>query len=349
MEDSVEKEESGISPGVVFLIALFSIGGLLFVGWVGSKADITGDVIRGQYNACCTVEPWDLSMAGYRQGTGVGSTAVCDASELPNQCCVRAGKDLFRSPVKLIYSIAGACREGGPAVNYPSYFSYPISTEKGYTACCTTSAWRNTQVGFTEASADKTTTQCSSFESLQTCCSRVATRHVGSPVNVIDTGYGACPQISYPAGEYTACCTIEVRSGAPSGTIRLPGQTTTETCSAFESMRDCCSRAGVERTLSANVRFIGAAQGACVKPEKSYPTAVSGYPICCTLETWQQSPIGYTQGTAKTTTESCTEGENPNMCCFRAGSERYGYAVKLLGLKQGGCSSPQQNFPLWIR
>jgi len=347
MEDSVETEDSGISPGVVFLIALFSIGGLLFVGWVGTKGDITGDVIRSPYSACCTVEPWDLSEAGYRQGTGITSTELCDGSELPNRCCVRAGKDRFKSPVKLIESGFGACREG-PSVNYPTYFDYPFAAAKSYNACCTTTAWRNSQLGFAMSGPEKTSTQCSQFESVENCCARVASRKVGSPVTVIDTNTGACPQVSYPVGEYDACCTIEVRSGAPAGIMRLEGETTTEKCSPFETIRDCCSRAGAVRTGS-SVRFIGALQRPCNPPETNYPAPVNGYPVCCTMETWRQSPSGYAQSTAKTSTENCVSGENPNMCCFRSGAVRYGQPVKLLGMKQGSCSVPQENFPVWTR
>lgn len=45
--ESVEKsEDSGISPGVVFLIALLSIGGLMFVSWMGSSSNsITGGAV----------------------------------------------------------------------------------------------------------------------------------------------------------------------------------------------------------------------------------------------------------------------------------------------------------------
>jgi len=349
MEESVETEDSGISPGVVFLIALLSVGGLLFVGWVGLKADVTGDVLRSPYSACCTVQPLTLSEAAYRQGTGVTSTELCEGSELPNRCCLRAGKDRFRSPVSLIESGFGACRQGGPQISYPAYFDYPFAAAKSYSACCTTTAWGNSQLGFAMSGPEKTTTQCSQFESVENCCARVASRKTGTPVSIIDTDVGPCPQMSYPAGEYDACCTIEVRSGAPTGTIRLPGETTSEKCSPFETIRDCCSRAGVQRTNS-DVRFIGAIQGTCNPPETNYPAPVSGgYPVCCTMETWQQAPIGYVQSTAKTSTESCASGENPNMCCFRSGVVRYGQPVKLLGMKQGSCSSPQENFPVWVR
>ena len=274
MEDSVETKDSGISPGVVFLIALFSIGGLLFVSWIGAKGSITGEVISAPYSSCCTVAPWGTSQAGYRDGTGITFSSICYSDELPSKCCLRSGKNKFMSPVKLLGSNWGTCLPAGPQVSYP---------------------------------------------------------------------YG-----QFSSNQYNICCTIKKWGGAPTGIIQGEGETTTESCSAQETPFECCARAGADRT-SSSVRVAGVRTGACSPPPVNYPAFVpqGGYPICCTYQSWLQSPSGYSQGTAKSSTQYCDQLDTPAQCCIRA----LGTPVKFLGARAGTCAVavPEQSYPTWIR
>jgi hypothetical protein len=275
MEEPVETEDSGISPGVVFLIALFSIGGLLFISWLGSDSSgITGNVVSAPYAACCTASPTGTSMAAYRQGTGQTWTSLCEKSETPSRCCMRAGKDRFRSPVSLLGSSPGTCEASSPEVVYP---------------------------------------------------------------------YG-----QYSLQMYNACCTIKKWGGAPAGLIQAEGLTNTEACNPQETPFDCCSRAGYERTHS-TIRVSGARLGNCNPPDVSYPSPMplGGYASCCTTQDWQQSPMGFAQGVARTHTEYCDSRETPAQCCIRVA----GHPIKLLGSRSGPCGSPTPDkyYPVWIR
>ncbi|MEM3154269.1 MAG: hypothetical protein QW165_01740 [Candidatus Woesearchaeota archaeon] len=279
MEDSVESdgksEDSGISSGVVFLIALVSIGGLMIVSWIGSDASVTGSaVVKAPYATCCTAQPWGTYAPGYRQGYAQSWTALCDARERPPSCCIRSGKERFMSPVSLLGSSPGTCESATPDIVYP---------------------------------------------------------------------YG-----QYSLNMYTACCTIKKWGGGPTGIIQSEGITTTQACNPRETPFECCARSGYEQTGS-TIRVSGARLGSCNPPETTYPAPapVGGYPACCTTQNWQQSPTGFAQSEARSTTQYCDQLETPNQCCLRI----FGAPIKLLGATYGTCSAPvlEQYYPIWVR
>ena len=72
--------------------------------------------------------------------------------------------------------------------------------------------------------------------------------------------------------------------------------------------------------------------------------------ICCTVETWQNSPIGYTQGNPVTQTFYCYPGQTMSGCCFEQASVFTDKPIKLLGVREGACEPgvPQQAYPVWI-
>ncbi|MBW3016189.1 hypothetical protein KY309_01090 [Candidatus Woesearchaeota archaeon] len=273
-----EKEHHGISPAILGIIALLSVGGLIFIGW---QANLTGKAISGPYFACCSVQPWGSSASGYRQGTTAVNTELCDPSELPNRCCVRAGRERYDAPVNLIGSSSGAC---SPSIAYPAY---PV----GYQACCTVQSCQRTPTGYSQGTA----------------------------------------------------------------------QTMSQSCNPSETLFECCSRAGVSR-LNLPVRVLGFKQGSCSSPEKAYPlgqgpvrtygaASTYAYAACCSFETWRQSPTGYTQGEAQTATGYCEPSETPSQCCRRAGALATPYPIKLLSYRMGSCepSVPEASYPVWVR
>jgi len=271
MEEAVEPEH-GLSPGALGLLALLSIGGLLFVGW---QASIVGNYISGPYEisgpyaACCSVEPWGSSQAGFRQGTGLTTTEVCKASELPQRCCVRSTRDRYSSPVRLLHAQVGTC---------------------------------------------------------------------------------SSPEMSYPLGDsasYSTCCTVETYRSAPTGYIQGESETTTEHCVSPESPKECCARAASSRTQF-SVRVLGARAGDCNPPQVSYPAPVNGYPACCSYSTWENSPVGYTQGNAETTDIYCDPIETLSQCCARSALQVSSKPIKLLGFKLGGCAPPEVSYPIWV-
>ncbi|GEM_PF-2524063 len=271
-----ENEEHHISPGVLALIAVISIGGLLFIGWQAST--ITGNVLSGPYYACCTVQPWGSSASGYRQGVTQTNTELCDQIELPNRCCVRAGRERYNSPVNLVSSSFGTC---SPAKSYPAY--YQAGQIANYRACCTVQSYQRSPVGYTQGTAE----------------------------------------------------------------------TTTENCELSESLFECCARAGTDR-LNLPVRVLGLKEGDCNAPEVSYPLGqvdMRGYSACCSFETWRNSPIGYTQGETMTRTGYCDDLESVSQCCIRTGTLSTNYPIKLIGSKMGGCqqTTPESSYPIWIR
>jgi len=149
---------------------------------------------------------------------------------------------------------------------------------------------------------------------------------------------------------YPACCTSQSWQRAPTGFISGTAQTKTEFCSPSESVTQCCSRASAARSEQ-TVRLLGGRRGSCVAPEVSYPVNFGGRAVCCTMNTWQHSPTGFTQGIAKTATEYCAKLETISQCCLRSGAERYDYPVRMLGFREGSCAPtvPERSFPVWIR
>jgi len=148
---------------------------------------------------------------------------------------------------------------------------------------------------------------------------------------------------------YAACCTTNTWYDSPTGISQGNAVTTTESCFSTETPSTCCARAATIRA-GLPVSVLGSKTGSCTAPETGYPATFGGYPVCCTLETWQNSPIGYTQGVAQTTTEFCGELETPSQCCLRTGSARYQLPVKLIGFRDGNCQPtyPQRSYPIRV-
>ncbi len=270
-----EEQPHHLSPGVIGLIALLSIGGLLFVGW---EAKVTGDGMTGAVSyissACCTFKTWEYSPQGERKSTSVTTTETCYPGETPTQCCAHAGKYIPKYPAEILSASPGVC--------VPPELSYPLGKYDQYSACCTTQTWRYAPSGFTQGIA----------------------------------------------------------------------QTTTERCHTSESSDNCCLRA-VSSKSTYKIRLLGSRGGQCDFPEVSYPALVpvGGYSVCCTTQTWQLAPTGYSQGTAQTTTEACDQLERPQQCCMRSAGARSSYPIRFIGVRTGGCRTtiPEQSYPIWLR
>jgi len=108
----MEKEE--LTPGILALIAVFSIGGLVFVGW---QAELVGKATSPPYYACCSVESWRNAPVGYVQGEAVTTTQSCSGAERLVQCCARAAGQRSEYPFKVVGAKYGSCES--PQENYP--------------------------------------------------------------------------------------------------------------------------------------------------------------------------------------------------------------------------------------
>ncbi len=269
MEETVEPGH-GVSPGVLGLIAVLSIGGLLFIGW---QASILGNYVSGPYStsgpyaSCCTVEPWSSSIAGYSPGAGLTTTEICKPTELPQRCCVRAASERYHTPVKLLDSGQGTCP--GPEV------SYPFGGD--YSSCCTVQTWRNAPTGFIQSTAETTTERCTGAETPTECCARNAAGRTKFRIRVLGSRFGDCnpPEISYPAaipGGYQACCSSQVWQNAPTGYSQGTSTRTTASCDQLETLSQCCVRS-ITQTSQYPAKLLGFRPGSCTSsgPEKSYP------------------------------------------------------------------------------
>ncbi len=278
MEEAVETEESsegsGLSPGFIILVALLSIGGLLFLGWqsivVGEYTYTITPYAENPYTSCCTVQPWGSSASGYRQGTGVTNTELCGPDELPNRCCVRAGRERFDSPVNLVASSVGSC--AAPEVSYP--FS-----AVGYQACCTTESYQRSSTGYTQGTAETQTHDCDNIESLVQCCARGSASRLNLPVRVLGVRAGGCemPERSYPVGQFnirgfSACCSFETWQQSSTGYTQGNVQTINGNCDELQTVGQCCLRAASLST-GLPVKLLGSKIGSCLStvPEANYP------------------------------------------------------------------------------
>lgn len=115
------KEDDALTPGVIVLIAVLSLGGLVFVGY---EAALVGNAIDSPYYACCSVETWRHSPTGYSQGEAILSTESCFSYEDPSQCCVRATSERADYPFKLTGAKFGMCEK--------LEVSYPIMVPSGF-------------------------------------------------------------------------------------------------------------------------------------------------------------------------------------------------------------------------
>jgi hypothetical protein len=275
MEDSVESVEksadSGISPGVVFLVALLSIGGLMFVSWIGTSSSITGGaVVSPPYAACCTASPSGTSMAAYRQGTAQTWTALCNYGELASLCCVRSGRDRFRLPVNLLGSTPGTCETGAPETVYP-FGQYSVNS---FNACCTIKKWGTAPAGAIMSEGITSTEACNPLETPYDCCARAGFAKTQSTIRVTGARMGNCnpPEITYPApapkGAYPACCTTQNWQQSPMGYAQSEARTQTQYCDQLETAAQCCLR-----NVGAPVKLLGARYGACgsMTPDLYYP------------------------------------------------------------------------------
>lgn len=268
MDETVETG-AGLSPAVVAVIALLSVGGLLFVGWLGSD-DITGNaVIQSPYAACCTVQPWGSSISGYSAGSDFTSTELCDPFELPQRCCMRAGTSRFHSPVRLLDSRVGVCP--APELSYPA----DVSVSDSYSACCTTEAVKSAPSGFIQMGSSTNTERCSRYETARECCARAGSTRTKSAIRVLGSKFGSCvaPQTSYPAplaGGYTACCTGSSWRNSPTGYTQGTAESMTSYCDSIESLSQCCARS-ITQNSQHPMKLLGFRIGSCEVPEKSYP------------------------------------------------------------------------------
>lgn len=261
--------EHGVSPGVLGLIAVLSIGGLLFIGW---QASIVGQYTTGPYSTsgpysgCCTVSPWSSSIAGFSPGAGLTTTEVCKPTELPQRCCVRATTDRYHSPVRLLNAREGMC--AAPEVSYPY--------GGDYSSCCTVQTWRSAPTGFIQSEAETVTERCSGVETPDECCARNAASRTPFMVRVLGARFGGCapPEVSYPApipGGFTACCSGEMWQRSPIGYTQGTAAKTTAYCDPVETLSQCCARA-ITQNSEHPMKLLGFKLGACeYGPEKSYP------------------------------------------------------------------------------
>jgi hypothetical protein len=269
MEEAVEPE-SHLSPGFLGLLALFAIGGLLFIGWQSSS--ITGGYISSPYYVdsphavCCTVEPWGTSQSGYRPGNGLTTTEVCSPREMPQRCCVRQTSKRYHSPVKLLDASEGACFV--PEVSYPAGGTF--------STCCTTQTYRSAPTGFIQGNTETKTESCYAGETPNGCCARAAAERTVLKIKVLGSRTGSCerPEKSYPApvaGGYSACCTAETWRNAPIGYTQGNAETSTVYCEELESVSQCCNRV-LSQVSDYPFKLLGFKAGSCrSSPDISYP------------------------------------------------------------------------------
>lgn len=105
-----------LTPGVLLLLAVLSVGGLMFLGW---QASLVGNATAWPYEACCTVETWRHSSTGFKQGEAITTTETCRAHESPGSCCLRNAGEKIEYPVRLLGAMAGRCEALPPELNYP--------------------------------------------------------------------------------------------------------------------------------------------------------------------------------------------------------------------------------------
>lgn len=259
--------KKGLTASILVLIAVLSIGGLMFLGWLGEPS-VTGELsYQSPYSVCCTVNPWTSASSGYRQGEDFTSTEICDPFELPQRCCMRAGINRFKGPVRLLDSRVGVCP--GPEL------SYPVSTSDSYKSCCTVQEVRTAATGFIQGRLSTETEFCNRFEDPAACCARAGSTRLKASVRVIGSKYGECnpPELSYPApiaGGYTACCSGSSWEYAPTGYAQGIAKTLTAYCDPVEKLSQCCARF-LAQTADKPVRLLGFRLGSCSQPEKSYP------------------------------------------------------------------------------
>ncbi len=111
-------DDHAITPGVLGLIAVLSIGGLLFLGY-GAK--IAGDVVTDTPNRaiCCTTETWANAPSGYVQGNAQTQTVFCFSGQTDTGCCYQQVSSVSNYPIRILGIRAGPCELGAPEQAYP--------------------------------------------------------------------------------------------------------------------------------------------------------------------------------------------------------------------------------------
>jgi len=191
MEEEGQEQVHQLSPGMLGLIALLSIGGLIFLGW---QSSIVGHATIEPYSMCCSVATWQYSASGWMKGEPMTQTAYCDALDNPRDCCAKSVKTDI--PVRVLGMREGACNP--PQKSYPA--PVPPSREY-YQSCCTMQTWKHAPTGYAQGTAQTSTQFCAMEETPPQCCVR-AFSDAGYDVRLLGARKGGCnpavPQKSYP-------------------------------------------------------------------------------------------------------------------------------------------------------
>lgn len=184
-------QESALTPGVIALIAILSVGGLVLLGW---QAKTVNNAIF-EYDVCCSVQTWYQGSKGLYQGVAQTTTERVLPGQTPAEGCILAASKRNNVPVSLLGFVEGKCVFDRPQLESPSY------VPGGVPVCCTTDAWQNAPTGWAQLGARTATVFCGQNEALGSCCMRADLR----PGRIFVRGYraGACeaqgvPQTSYP-------------------------------------------------------------------------------------------------------------------------------------------------------
>ncbi|RJQ21831.1 hypothetical protein C4580_01560 [Candidatus Woesearchaeota archaeon] len=188
-----------VRPVVVLMIAILSVGGLLFLGWQAKLANnITGNAFADSYVACCSTQEWRTGSTGLFQGVTATRSVACAGNELKESCCLRDGGMRSKYPVRLVGAVEGYCSRDRPKVEYPAQ----VPRGQRYDACCSVQEWKHSTSGFYQGVAQTFTGYCDVYETASQCCVRAGEEYTGSSVRLIGARLGGCarpiPQMSYP-------------------------------------------------------------------------------------------------------------------------------------------------------
>jgi len=114
-----ENEEHPVTPAILGLIALLSIGGLLFLGYT---AKLTGNAYEetvSSYTICCTSQTWKNAPIGYTQGNAFTTTVYCPAGQGMAACCLQQVSLISDAPIEVLGVRAGVCEQAVPQASYP--------------------------------------------------------------------------------------------------------------------------------------------------------------------------------------------------------------------------------------
>jgi len=247
-------------PIVFAVIAVISLSGIFLLGWLRSDSLTGNAVYKSPYVACCTVNPWTVFSNGYRQGIEATNTELCDPNEMPQTCCLRAGVNRFKTPVRLLDSRIGSCPVRSPELNYPA---------DSFKACCTVQVYKRAPTGFIQGALSTFTESCSLYEDVNSCCARGGAVRMDDSIRVLGAKVGDCspPEVQRPTAYdgFAVCCSGSSWRQSPTGYSQGEGVSLTAYCTG-DSLSQCCADA-----LSPYpVRFSGIKVGEC-GTEKNYP------------------------------------------------------------------------------